>query len=186
MITEIENSLKVLKSGGTIIYPTDTVWGLGCDATNTEAVSKIFDIKQRLNSKSMLVLVSDIKMLQQYIKQIPDAILLALQTFKNPTTIIYKQPQKLSPLLVADDDSIGIRIVNDKFCKQLINAFKKPIVSTSANISGEPTPLKFDEISPKIFERADYIVNLHHHKKNTKPSTILRLNADGILEVLRP
>lgn len=186
MITEIENSLKILKSGGTLIYPTDTVWGLGCDATNTEAVSKIFDIKQRPSSKSLIVLVSDVKMLQQYIKKIPDVILSALQTFKNPTTIVYKQSQKLSPLLLADDDSVGIRIVNDKFCKQLISAFKKPIVSTSANISGEPTPLQFDEISTKIFERADYIVNLHHHKKNTKPSTILRLNAEGILEVLRP
>lgn len=186
MITEIENCLKVLKAGGTMVYPTDTVWGIGCDATNTEAVSKIFKIKERASSKSMIVLMSDVVMLRQYVKQIPELILQALQSFKNPTTIIYQSPQKLAPLLIAEDGSIGIRIVNDKFCKALIQNFKRPLVSTSANSSGDPTPLQFDEISTKILERADYIVNLHHHKKNTKPSTILRLNADGILEVLRP
>lgn len=186
MITEIENSLKVLKSGGNLIYPTDTVWGLGCDATNTEAVSRIFDIKQRPRSKSMIVLVSDVKMLQQYIEQIPSIILSALQTLKNPTTIIYNHTQKLAPLLLADDYSVGIRIVNDRFCKQLISTFKKPIVSTSANISGDSTPILFKEINPLILERADYIVNLYRQKKATKPSTILRLNAEGILEVLRP
>lgn len=185
MLTEIENSIKVLKGGGIIIYPTDTVWGIGCDATNNEAVSKVFKIKERSSSKSMIVLVSDVAMLEQYVKQIPDVILQALHHFKNPTSIIYKNPKNLSRLLLADDGSVGIRIVNDKFCKLLIHSLKKPLVSTSANISGEPTPLKFDEIDPKIFERADYIVNLHHYKKAQKPSSILRLNSEGVLEVLR-
>ena len=182
---EITNSLSILKQGGLILYPTDTVWGIGCDATNSEAVSKIFKLKQREDSKALICLVADDRMLKTYIKKIPEAAFDILDVTEDPITIIYDEPQNLAANLMADDNSIAIRIPNDDFCFQLLRRFNGAIVSTSANISGEPTPKSFKEISPDILKGVDYVVNLHREKINTKPSSIIKLGNNGEVKIIR-
>tara|TARA_R110001632_G_scaffold89433_3_gene192821 strand:+ start:4626 stop:5183 length:558 start_codon:yes stop_codon:yes gene_type:complete len=184
MDTEVVNALSKLNSGKTVLYPTDTVWGLGCDATNTSAVSKIFQLKNREESKSLVVLVSSIEMLKTYIQEIPEKALQIIKTSENPTTVIYQNPKGLASNTIASDKTIAIRIPKHHFCLQLINQFGKPIVSTSANVSGEPTPKSFSEISQPILEGVDYIVNLERDNITDKSSTILKLNGDEI-EVIR-
>ncbi|MGB2129029.1 MAG: L-threonylcarbamoyladenylate synthase, partial [Flavicella sp.] len=170
---------------GTILYPTDTVWGLGCDATDSDAVASIYKIKNRIASKSLIILVASIDMLQQIIPEIPKVALELVANATKPTTIIYKNPKGLAPNVVAEDNTVAIRIPDDVFCKKLIREFGKPIVSTSANVSGEPTPQTFSEISTAILDSVDYIVNLHHDKINDKSSTILRITDTDEIEVIR-
>tara|TARA_R110000787_G_scaffold271939_6_gene379257 strand:- start:7796 stop:8353 length:558 start_codon:yes stop_codon:yes gene_type:complete len=184
MNTEVVNALSQLTSGKTILYPTDTVWGLGCDATNTAAVSEIFQLKNRAESKSLVVLVSSIEMLNKYIQDIPEKAIQIIKTSENPTTVIYQNPKGFASNTVASDNTIAIRIPKHHFCLELINQFGKPIVSTSANVSGEPTPKSFSEISQPILEGVDYIVNLERDNITDKSSTILKLNGDEI-EVIR-
>ena len=165
MEEELKNALEVLRKGGTLLYPTDTVWGLGCDARNKEAVNKIFKIKERAEYKSMVVLVCDDKMINRYVKEVPAIAWDLIEAAGNdPLTIIYPDGRMLAENIIAADGSVGIRIVRDEFCKNLIHKFGKPIVSTSANISGEPTPVSFSEINPKIMNKVDYIVNLRQLK----------------------
>lgn len=184
IITEIENAITSLNSNEVILYPTDTVWGLGCDATKEEAVKKIYALKNRAESKSLVILVSSLSMLQEYIKDIPEKALELLRHTNKPTTIIYQNPKGLASNTIAADDSIAIRIPKHDFCVRLIEAFNKPIVSTSANISGDKTPTSFSEIHPAILEGADYVVNLEREKITDKSSTILRIVGDEI-EVIR-
>ena len=186
MIEEIEKTLTILKRGGIILYPTDTVWGIGCDATNPDAIDAIFKLKQRAESKSMICLVSDFKMLNQYVEEIPEVAYDILKYAVKPTTIIYDNPIRVADNLVADDNSLAIRVVKDDFCKKLIQKLKKPLVSTSANISGEKTPLQFKEINPVILEGVDYVVNLQHNKKSSQPSSIIKLKNNGAVTVIRP
>jgi L-threonylcarbamoyladenylate synthase len=181
MLLETE---EYLKQGKTILYPTDTVWGLGCDATNFEAVSNIYQLKNRVETKSLIVLVSSIHMLKKYVS-IPKKVIEILRKQSNPTTIIYQNPKGFAKNTIAKDNSIAIRIVQDDFCRKLIKRFGKPIVSTSANVSGEATPKSFQEISQPILEGVDYIVNLHQNKTSSKSSTILKMLGDEI-QVLRP
>ena len=183
---EIQNSLKTLQQKEILVYPTDTVWGIGCDATSETAIKKVFSIKQRSESKSLIILVNDIEMLQQYIPPISKEILLLLSKTINPTTIIYNNPIGLAKNAVAIDNTVAIRIVQNEFCKQLIKEFRKPIVSTSANISGNPTPKSFEEIEQAILESADYVVDLHREESNEKSSTILKVDENGEIIVLRP
>lgn len=183
MKSEILITIQFLQSGKTILYPTDTVWGLGCDASNKEAVSKIYQLKNREESKSLIVLVSSINMLKKYVT-VPKKALDILKKAKTPTTIIYQNPKGFADNTIATDKTIAIRIVQDEFCRKLIKRFGKPIVSTSANISGDPTPKSFKEISQPILEGVDYIVDLHKNKINTKSSTILKINGNDI-QVLR-
>src|SRR5690606_18682636 len=150
MQNDINQSIQVLAQGGLILYPTDTVWGIGCDATNPEAVEKIFKLKQRHDSKALICLVADDRMLSKYIKKIPDVAYDILDVSEEPITIIYDDARQLANNLIAADNSIAIRIPNDEFCFQLLRKFNKPIVSTSANISGQPTPKSFKEISNEI------------------------------------
>lgn len=185
MKTEISKTLAALNNNKTILYPTDTVWGLGCDATCEKTVDKIFNIKQRAESKSLIILVSGITMLQQYIPHIPKAVLQLLKTSNKPTSIIYSNPKGLAKNVVAEDNTVGIRIPQNNFCIQLIEAFGKPIVSTSANISGEPTPKSYAEISPAILHSVDYIVNLQQNEVNEKSSTILKVDENGEIIVIR-
>ncbi|MGJ5642192.1 L-threonylcarbamoyladenylate synthase [Formosa sp. S-31] len=185
MQKEVTNALNVLKQGGLILYPTDTVWGIGCDASNPEAVKKVFELKQREDSKALICLVADDRMLKKYIKKIPDAAYSILDISEDPITIIYDEPQNLAQNLIAEDNTIAIRIPNDDFCFQLMRRFNGAIVSTSANISGQPTPKSFKEIAPEILKGVDYVVNLHHEKKNGKPSSIIKLSNDGIVKVIR-
>ena len=182
---EIEICLEILKKGGLILYPTDTVWGIGCDATNSEAVDKIYKLKKRSNSKAMICLVNSLRMLEQFVDQVPDAAYPIIEHSSKPTTIIYDNPLRVANNLVAADDTLGIRVTKDKFCEQLIYQFRKPIVSTSANISGEPTPNSFSQISPEILKGVDYVVNLHHSKNSGPPSAIIKLGNDRSVKVIR-
>ncbi|WP_159021323.1 L-threonylcarbamoyladenylate synthase [Formosa sp. L2A11] len=185
MNTEIKNAVAVLKEGGLILYPTDTVWGIGCDATNAEAVDRIFKLKKRQDSKALICLVADDRMLKKYVKEIPEAAFSIFDIHEEPITIIYDQPQNLAPNLIAEDNTIAIRIPDDEFCFQLSRKLNGAIVSTSANISGYFTPKSFKEIAPDILKGVDYVVNLHHEKKNTKPSSIIKLSNSGIVKVIR-
>ncbi len=185
MKEEINNTIATLKRGGLILYPTDTVWGIGCDATNAEAVDKVFSLKQRAESKSLICLVSDFKMLNQYVEEIPEVAYDILKYAAKPTTIVYDDPIRVAENLINEDNSLAIRVCKDKFCNQLIRKFRKPIVSTSANISGQPTPKSFKQISPEILKGVDYVVNLQPSKKNAQPSTIIKLSLDGKVQVIR-
>lgn len=183
MLIKILKTNQVLIEGKIILYPTDTVWGLGCDATNFYAVSKIYQLKNRAESKSLIVLVSSLNMLKKYVA-VPKKAIEILTKTDRPTTIIYENPKGLATNIIAEDKTIAIRIVQDDFCRKLIKRFGKPIVSTSANVSGDKTPKSFQEISQPILDGVDYIVNLYQNKVNTKSSTILKIVGDDI-KVLR-
>ncbi|HEX8517685.1 MAG TPA: L-threonylcarbamoyladenylate synthase [Bacteroidia bacterium] len=186
MDEEIKNALEVLRKGGTILYPTDTVWGIGCDARNKEAVAKVFKIKQRAEYKSMVVLISDIPMLNRYVKEVPEAAWDLIDAADRPITIIYPGARMLAENVVAADGSVGIRLVKDEFCRNLIHKFGKPIVSTSANISGETAPSTFNEIKIDILNNVDYIVNLRQQETNsTEPSIIIKIALNGEFKILR-
>jgi L-threonylcarbamoyladenylate synthase len=185
MQNEVQNVLKTLKEGGLVLYPTDTVWGIGCDASNPEAVEKIYKIKKRHDSKALICLVADSEMLRKYVKKIPESAFDIFKVPEKPTTIIYDGAQNLAENLIAKDGTIAIRIPNDEFCFQLLQEFKSAIVSTSANISGEPTPKSFKEITEGILKGVDYIVNLRHDKIMAKPSSIIKLSSDGKVKIIR-
>ncbi len=182
---EINNALTILKKGGLILYPTDTVWGIGCDATNPEAVEKVFQLKKRSDLKSLICLVSDFRMLNEYVENVPEVAYDILKYAKKPTTIIYDDPIRVAENIIAQDNSLAIRVPKDDFCKKLIQKFRRPLVSTSANLSGEKTPQNFKEINPVILEGVDYVVNLQHEKKSGKPSAIIKLKNDGSVKVIR-
>lgn len=182
---EINNALNILKKGGLLLYPTDTVWGIGCDATNSEAVEKIFELKKRSDKKSLICLVSDFKMLNEYVENVPEVAYDILKYADKPTTIIYDDPIRVAENLVAEDNSLAIRVAKDDFCKKLIRKLRKPLVSTSANISGTQTPQSFADIDPLILEGVDYVVNLHNEKKSGKPSVMIKLKNDGSVKVIR-
>jgi L-threonylcarbamoyladenylate synthase len=185
MKTDIENCIAVLKKGGLILYPTDTVWGIGCDATNPDAVDKVFKLKQRSDEKSLICLVHDFKMLNEYVENVPEVAYDILKYAKKPTTIIYDNPIRVAENIIAADNSLAIRVAKDEFCKKLIQRFRRPLVSTSANISGKKTPQSYAEIDPLILEGVDYVVNLQHEKKSGKPSAIIKLKNDGSVKVIR-
>jgi L-threonylcarbamoyladenylate synthase len=182
---DIEQCLQILQSGGVILYPTDTVWGLGCDATNEAAVAKIFEIKQRPAQKSMVVLVVDQRAILQYTAAPDMAVFDYLQTVKKPTTVIYEHAVGLAENVLNTNGSVGIRLVKEDFCMHLIKRFRKPIVSTSANISNETTPRIFSEISDAIKRNVDYIVN-YRQDDNTlaSPSSVIRWK-NGTADVIR-
>jgi len=178
-------SLNALNKNHTILYPTDTVWGIGCDATSEEAVQKIFDIKQRAESKSLIILVDGVEMLKEYVSDIPEKVIELLKNTQKPTTIIYKNPRGLAKNVIAQDNTVAVRIVKHAFCEKLIARFGKPIVSTSANVSGEETPSSFEKIATSILNSVDYIVNLPLENESANSSTILRLLDSGEFEMLR-
>ncbi|MES2278360.1 MAG: L-threonylcarbamoyladenylate synthase [Bacteroidota bacterium] len=183
---EVAKALKVLQDGGIILYPTDTIWGIGCDATNTEAVKKIYALKQRDEAKSMIILLDIDNKLQSYVSQVPDIAYDLMEYAEHPLTLVMPSAKNLSPALIGEDGSIGVRVTNHEFCKQLIQRLRKPLVSTSANISGEASPKNFSQISAEIIDGVDYVVDLEQHDMSEKrPSTIMRLEADGRFEFLR-
>ena len=185
IVKEVNNALDVLKRGGIILYPTDTVWGIGCDATYAEAVDRIYRLKKRSESKSMICLVSDFKMLNQYIEEVPEVAYDILKNANKPTTIVYDRPLHVAENIINEDNSIAIRVVRDPFCNKLIKKLKRPLVSTSANISGEKFPGNFQEISQPILEGVDYIVNLQRNKRHATPSAVIKLSNDGTVNVIR-
>jgi len=182
MHSELTHTISVLKQGKPILYPTDTVWGIGCDATNEKAVAKIYKIKQREERKSLIVLVDSLEMLLAHVA-VPEKALQIIEKSTTPTTIIYPNPTGLATNVLAEDNTVAIRIVQDNFCAQLIKQFGNPIVSTSANVSGEITPTSFKEIGPAILESVDYIVNLHREKITHKSSTILKIENDEVIVI---
>ena len=185
MNQEIQNAYEVIQKGGIILYPTDTVWGIGCDATNPEAVAKIYKLKQRAETQSMIVLMNGEKMMYNVFAKIPEVAWEILDHSERPTTLILDQPKNVAKNIIAEDNTLGIRLVKEPFCFKLMERMKRPLVSTSANISGEPTPMNFKEISPEIIKGVDYVVNLHHDKVCKKPSAIIKLTLDSQVKVIR-
>ncbi len=183
---EIEKCLQILKEGGLILYPTDTIWGIGCDATNSKAIQKIYKLKNRSDKKALIILVADKQDIFNYVNDPPQKIFDHLKTAINPTTVIYPDAKNLPSNLINEDGSIAIRIVKDDFCRSLLHQFKKPIVSTSANISGAPSPKNFTEVSDEIKNGVDYIVQHRQDDMNScESSSIIKLNSDGEIEVIR-
>jgi L-threonylcarbamoyladenylate synthase len=185
MNEEIQNAFEVIKKGGIILYPTDTVWGIGCDATNTDAIAKIYKLKQREESKSMICLMNGEKMMYNVFKDIPEVAWQIWDLSEKPTTLILDNPRNIASNIIAEDRTLGVRLVKEPFCFKLMERMKKPLVSTSANISGQPTPIAFKDISPEILKGVDYVVNLYQDKINGKPSTIIKLTNDSQVKIIR-
>jgi L-threonylcarbamoyladenylate synthase len=184
---DIQVCLSSLQNGGLILYPTDTVWGIGCDATNEEAVAKIFDLKKRVDSKALIVLLGEEAQISQYVADNNVQVFDYIKGIHKPTTVIYQKAMNLATNLMAEDGSVAIRITKDAFCKDLLKAFGKPIVSTSANISGYPTPLCFADISVDIKEGVQHVVKHRQEETNLQmPSSIVKWDEDGNLIIIRP
>ena len=184
---DLNKALEVLRAGGLILYPTDTIWGIGCDATNADAVSKLYQLKCREEFKSMLVLVDAPMRIQSYIREVPDVAWDLMDLSDKPLTIIFDGAKNLASNLLAADGSIGIRVTAEKFSKELCMRFKRPIVSTSANISGHPSPKCFAEIVEEIVSGVDYVVEYRQDDKaNRESSSIIRLGTGGVVKVIRP
>ena len=182
----IEQAVKILKDGGVILYPTDTVWGLGCDATNAVAVEKIYKIKKREDNKSLIILVDGEDMLCRYIKEIPQVALQLIEIADQPLTIIYPGAIGLAKNVIAEDNTVGIRIPHHNFCLQIIHRFNRPIISTSANISGEKAPSHFINISEYIKSAADWVADPAFEADSTgKPSSIIKLGLGGEVQIIR-
>lgn len=183
---DIRQAVEVMNRGGIILYPTDTIWGLGCDATNEEAVKKIYEIKRRTDSKALITLVDSEAKVQFYVREVPNVAWDIIELSTKPTTIIYDEARNLAANLLAEDGSVGIRITNEPFSKQLCFRMKRAIVSTSANISGEPSPHKFRDIPNEILEAVDYVCTSRRGEKGNPPaSSIIKLGAGGLVEVIR-
>lgn len=181
----MQQAVEILKNGGTILYPTDTIWGIGCDATNVEAINKIFDIKKREKNKSMIILVDNEKRLQDLV-DVPEMAWQIIDVSEKPVTIVYENPKGIPKEILAPDGSIGIRLVKDDFCKRLIGKLNKPLVSTSANFSGEKSPLKFSDISQELIDLVDYAVEENREKiSEYSGSSVIKVWADSRIKVLR-
>jgi L-threonylcarbamoyladenylate synthase len=184
---DLKKALEVLRQGGVILYPTDTVWGLGCDATNPDSVKRIFELKQREDSKSMLVLIENPNMLNSYVREVPEVAWQLLEVSEKPLTIIYPGGKNLAPNLIASDGSVGIRVTTESFTEHLIQRFRRPIVSTSANLAGKPSPQNFSEIGEEIKSVVDYVVQYRQdERKRSSPSSIIKLGIGGLIEIIRP
>lgn len=186
MNEDIKKAIEVLKQGGIILYPTDTIWGVGCDATNEQAVEKLYAIKQRDKNKSMLILLDNPAKLQTYIKEVPDIAWDLIDLTDKPLTIILEGAKNLASNLISNDGSIGIRITDEDFSRELCMRFRKPIVSTSANITGETAPQNFNQIDPQIIESVDYVVEYRQNEMSKQTaSSIIKLEANGNINIIR-
>lgn len=185
MINEIKKAIEVLNKGGVILYPTDTIWGLGCDATNNQAIDKIYKIKNRNEKKSMIILLNNINLISRYVDEVPDIAYDLIEVTEKPITIIYPNAKNLPKNLVAEDNSIAIRITTEDFTSKLLEYYRKPIVSTSANISGEKSPLNYHEISEKLKPQVDYIINYNRELNSNKSSSIIKLDVGGLIKIIR-
>jgi len=187
---DIKNAVDVLRKGGVILYPTDTVWGIGCDATNAEAVKRVYDIKQRDDSKALICLVDSDARLQRYVRQVPDVAWQLIDSLKEgntkPTTLILDGAVNLAPNLIAEDGSIALRITSEPFSKELCYRFQKALVSTSANISGQPAAQNYGDIVPELLEAVDYVCwSRRQEHQPHQPSSIIRLRLDGEVTIIR-
>jgi L-threonylcarbamoyladenylate synthase len=186
MNDDIKAALEVLQKGGVILYPTDTIWGIGCDACNEAAVKRVYEIKNRVDSKSMLVLMENAGLIDRYVNEVPEIAFDLMEVAVKPLTIIFDGAKGLAKNLVAEDGSIGIRITSEAFSSELIRCFRRPIVSTSANISGNPSPASFDEIDPQIIKSVDYVVKYRQDDtQKAVPSSIIKLGKGGEVKIIR-
>lgn len=183
---DIKKAIEVMKNGGVILYPTDTVWGIGCDATNEEAVAKVYKIKHRDDSKALICLVDSSVRLQRYVRNVPEVAWQIMELATKPTTVIFDNAVNLAPNLIAEDGSIGMRITQEPFSKELCYRFQKPIVSTSANISGEPAAQNYKDITEELLNSVDYVCySRRQEKKPHTPSSIIRIKVGGEVEIIR-
>ena len=187
---DIKNAVETMRKGGVILYPTDTVWGIGCDATNAEAVAKVYQIKQRDDSKALICLVDSDARMQRYVRHVPDVAWQLIDSLKDadakPTTLILDGAINLAPNLIAEDGSIALRITNEPFSKELCYRFQKALVSTSANVSGEPAAQNYSDITPEILEAVDYVCwSRRQEHKPHQPSSIIKLKEDGQVTIIR-
>ncbi|MBV3635004.1 MULTISPECIES: L-threonylcarbamoyladenylate synthase [Bacteroides] len=186
MIEDIKKACQVMNEGGVILYPTDTIWGIGCDATNEEAVRRVYEIKQRSDSKAMLVLVDSPVKVDFYVQDVPEVAWDLIEVADKPLTIIYSGARNLAPNLIAEDGSVGIRVTNEEFSKRLCQQFRKAIVSTSANISGQPSPANYSEITEELKSMVDYVVGYRREEMgHPKPSSIIKLDKGGVIKIIR-
>ena len=186
MHEDLKKAVEILKTGGVILYPTDTIWGIGCDATNEEAVKRVYQIKKREDSKSMLVLMDNPALLDRYVDDVPDVSWDLVEITTTPLTVIYSNAKNLAKNLIAEDGSIGIRFTKEEFTRLLLQRFRRPIVSTSANISGEKSPAFFGEISESIKSQVDYIVQYRQDDTTpAQPSSIIKLGPGGRIDIIR-
>lgn len=186
MNEEIKKAFDVLAAGGLILYPTDTIWGIGCDATNEEAVNKVFELKKRVDQKALIVLIDNPVKLDFYVDGVPEIAWDLVEVSDKPLTIVYDNARNIASNLIGEDGSIAIRVTQEKFSHELCKRFRKAIVSTSANISGEKSPQSFDEISDEIKNGVDYIVNYRHDEiQKAKPSSIIKLGKTGEISIIR-
>lgn len=184
---DIKNCINAINLGGTILYPTDTIWGIGCDATNEQAIEKVFAIKQRPKEKSLIVLLAEARSIIEYVAAPPPDIIDILEQFDRPTTVIYQGALGFPANAVHADGSIAIRVTNDPFCKALIKRMQLPLVSTSANLSGAPAPADFDDIAPEVKNGVDYVVKYRQNDKvRHAPSRLVRITDAGDIEIIRP
>ena len=186
MTEDIKKACEVMAAGGIILYPTDTIWGIGCDATNEKAVQRVYELKRRTDNKAMLVLMDSEAKLDRYVSDVPDIAWDLISVSDKPLTIIYSSAKNLATNLLGADGSVGIRITNEEFSKKLCERFRKPLVSTSANVSGEPSPANFSEISDTVKNGVDYIVKYRQDDtRKAAPSGIIKLGAGGLVQVIR-
>ena len=184
---DLRQAVDVMKKGGVILYPTDTIWGIGCDATNPEAVRRVFDIKRRPDSKALISLVPSADWLDTYVEDVPEVAYQLIEASVRPTTIVYDHGIRLAPNLLADDGSVGIRVTSEIFSSRLASALRRPVVSTSANVSGSPSPRYFTEIDPSVTQAVDYVVSYRRDDLSpTAPSSVIRLGSGGLISILRP
>ena len=182
---KIKQTIEHLRKGNILLYPTDTLWGIGCDATNPEAVEKVFALKKRSDQKSLIALVHSVAFLERYVKQIPEVCYELLDNSDKPLTIVYENPINIAENAVAEDGSMGFRVTTDPICQRIIQQLNKPLISTSANLSGDSSPTCFDDVSPVIKSGVDFILDERTKEKMTKPSTIIKINNDSSFKIIR-
>jgi len=183
---DIKEALITLRKGGIILYPTDTIWGVGCDATNPAAVERIFKIKSRSETKSLIILADSEQMIGRYVREVPEISFELTSVSESPLTIIYPDGKNLAPGVCSDDGSVGIRICHDEFCRELIGRFRKPIVSTSANFSGKPSPENFNQIDKSLIDTVDFVVKYRQNDRGKqKSSPVIKLSLDGTIKIIR-
>ncbi len=183
---DINKACEVLQQGGVILYPTDTIWGIGCDATNADAVRRVYEIKRRADNKALIVLTDSMTKVDFYVEEVPDIAYDLVDLSDKPLTIIYSNARNLAPALLGEDGSVGIRVTHETFSQSLCRKFRKAIVSTSANVSGAPSPMSFNEISEEIKQAVDYIVESRREETgNVAASSIIKLEAGGVVKVIR-
>lgn len=184
-MNKIEEAIQILKDGKTLLYPTDTIWGVGCDATDEEAVKKIVKLKNRSDSKSFIILVNNVAMLERYIPKFPEVCYDLIDLSESPLTIIFENPVGIAKNALAKDGSIGVRVTNDSICQKLIQGLRKPIISTSANLSGEPNPSCFSDISDELKKKVDFVLEERIDEKMIKPSKIIKIGNDSSVQLIR-